>query len=82
METIKKISVEAILGIFEQLYHSGVDYVDLSGEIKQESDVLHITFTKEYIDPEFLENFEEDTEQSPSISIRSKLTDDDISKLI
>lgn len=57
----RKIPLEALLDILEELYDVGVDYIDISGQQGEDSDVLSISFTREYVNEEFQENFEEET---------------------
>jgi len=57
----RKIPLEALLDILEELYDVGVDYIDISGQQGEDSDVLSISFTREYVNEEFQENFQEET---------------------
>lgn len=77
---IKRISTLALLEAFEQLYISGVNFVDMEGENKEEYDVIHMTFGNDYIDPDYLQDFIE--EEEPIKIEGDKLTDDDIKDLI
>jgi len=75
METLKlkMIPVESLMDVLMELYEQGVDYVDITGVHNSEQDTVGISFTKDYVDPDFLENFE-DGEDIPEIQINN--TDD------
>jgi hypothetical protein len=67
----KMIPVEALIDVLMEMYDLGVDYVDITGKQSPEQDSIGISFIKEYVDPDFLDNFEEDV---PEIEIKN--TDD------
>lgn len=67
----KMIPVEALIDVLMEMYDLGVDYVDITGKQSPEQDSIGISFIKEYVDPDFLDNFEED---APEIEIKN--TDD------
>jgi len=61
---LKKIPLEDLLEVLEELYNLGVDYVNISGEaVSPDQDALAISFTKEYVNEEFRENFSEEEMQ-------------------
>lgn len=53
---VRRISTLNILELFDYLYNSGVDYVDIDGEQGKDSDILHVTFIEDYIDRSNLTN--------------------------
>lgn len=65
------IPIEDLMDVLMELYEQGVDYVDITGKHNPEQDSIGISFTKEYVDPDFYDNFEEDI---PEIEINN--TDD------
>lgn len=67
----KMIPVEALMDVLIEMYDLGVDYVDITGKQSPEQDSIGISFIKEYVDPDFLDNFEEDASE-----IEIKNTDD------
>ncbi len=86
---IKKLHIDTLIQIFTELYENGVEYVDLysdvpeEGEEEQEEDALGIHFSKEYMDPQYIDNFvdlEEDNLSNDDIKVT--LSDDDINKLL
>ncbi len=95
---IRKVPVDTVLRILSNLFNNGVDYVDFHGKIGDMEDVLGISFSKDYVDPEYMQQFEdmEEDELSEELSdlnidlefldkkeeIKVKLSDDDINKLL
>ena len=86
---IKKIHVESLMKILADLYDEGVDYVDIEGESEGNRDTIRLSFSEDYMDPDFIEGFDNlgdilpalEKNQNQDISIK-KLTDDDIRKLL
>jgi hypothetical protein len=76
---LKKIPLEDLLDVLEELYDLGVDYVDILGEVsttEEKGDVIGVSFTQEYVNEDFKENF-------PIEPIElTGLTDDNINDLI
>jgi len=81
---IRKVPIEAVLSLLGNLYNNGVDFVDLHGRIGIDEDVLGISFSKDYMDPEYAEGFEDmDGENLSNDEIKTtKLSDDDINALL
>lgn len=91
---IQKIPLFALIEILEKLYEDGVEYIDISGELKEDKDVIKITVKEEYmaLDEDDLNNeakFEEDFDDDQEESIlddepkpAKKLTDEDITNLL
>lgn len=80
---IKRVPIEAVLDILHQLYDRGVDFVDFHGKVEGDEDVLGISFAKDYMDPEYAQEFDEfNSEELSNEDINVKLTDDDINKLL
>jgi len=79
---LRKIPLEDFLEILQELYESGVDYVDLDGEQNNEGDSPRdsIMIT---VKPEYIMEIEE-YKDLPSITVDDKrsLSDDDINELI
>jgi hypothetical protein len=77
MERIKAVNVEAIIDQLILLWNMGVDYVDVHGipsEKKDESDTIVFSFSKDYMDPELMDKFDEftkeDSEEEQTIKIK------------
>lgn len=71
---IRKIQLESVIEILNQLYDKGIDFIDLSGYNKNGEDTIGIFFTSDYINEEYKDNFdEEDIEKE-----QKTLTDQDI----
>jgi len=87
---IKKVSVLVLMDLLQELYDRGVDYVDVHGKsLTEDQDILGVSFSKNYMDPECIENFdtfeeegEEPTETKENKEIKISLNDEDIDKLI
>jgi len=82
---VRKISVEKLLDILAELYDRGVDFVDLSGTTEDKENAIHVSFTREYMDNDYAEDFEELMDEDFSeedIKVNEELTDDDITKLM
>lgn len=93
MLKLRKIPLESLIQILQDLYNGGADYIDISGEQNGEEDsvkdIIQITVKPEYI----LNDEEEDDEDIQEIKldysndnesniIRKSLSDDDINELI
>ena len=95
MLKLRKIPLQALIEILQDLYDNGADYIDLSGEQKDENgsvkDLIQITIKPEYMlhdereddDDEESEEIELDysDDDTPDTTSRS-LSDDDINDLI
>ena len=94
MLILRKIPLQALIEILQDLYDNGADYIDLSGEQKDENgsirDLIQITIKPEYMlhderndDDEESEEIELDysDDDTPDTTSRS-LSDDDINDLI
>ena len=80
---IRKVPIDVVLRILSNLFNDGVDFVDFHGRIGDEEDQLGISFSKDYMDPEYAQQFEDMEENDMSEDeIKVKLTDEDIDKLI
>jgi hypothetical protein len=84
MEPLRKIPLEMLINILEDLYNGGADYVDISGDIDTNGvprDTIKITVKPEYMsDPDT-------TDEDPQIEDnrldgKIRLSDDDINELI
>ena len=97
MLKLRKIPLQALIEILQDLYENGADFIDLSGEQKDEDglskDLIQITIKPEYMlhdernddddDDDELEEIEFDysDDDVPNTKSRS-LSDDDINDLI
>ena len=94
MLKLRKIPLQALIEILQDLYDNGADYIDLSGEQKNENgsvkDLIQITIKPEYMlhdertdDDDEVEEIELDYSDDyiPDTKSRS-LSDDDINDLI
>lgn len=87
--TIKKIHLDSLIDILVDLYDKGVDYVDIIGVNNKIQDSIGISFSKEYMNIELRENFddintskEKDIEVDRKAKINIKLSDDDLNQLL
>jgi hypothetical protein len=97
MLKLRKIPLQPLIEILQDLYDSGADYIDLSGEQSKEGedlkDIIHITVKPEYIlheddddDDDIDNNIQEvkmdySDDNTPDTS-RKSLSDEDINDLI
>jgi len=87
MEPLRKIPLEMLINILEDLYNGGADYVDISGDIDKDGaprDTIKIT-----VKPEYLSNIDNDDELNLEQELDlekddrpSGLSDEDINDLI
>lgn len=89
---IQKIPLYALLEILDKLYEDGVEYIDITGEVRDDKDVIKILVKEEYMS----EDTEEDEDAAqiddtfnkkqkhnePNINFDKKLTEDDIQNLL
>jgi hypothetical protein len=86
---LRKIPLEMFIQILQELYDGGADFVDISGEMNDDSDALRDT-VKLTVKPEYLSDYNEDdtVELQQEIEIdysdtdESSLSDEDIDDLI
>jgi hypothetical protein len=88
MLKLRKIPLEPLIQILQDLYDSGADYIDISGEQNGEGeslkDIIQITVKPDYMsDPEDVaENIEMDYSDDDIPDTTRTLSDDDINNLI
>jgi hypothetical protein len=59
---LRKIPLESLIEILQDLYESGADYIDISGKNDEKNrDIIHITIKEEYM---FYNEEEDATERS------------------
>jgi len=81
---IRRVPIDKVLDILHHLYQNGVDFVDIHGHTEGDVDVLGVSFQKEYMDPDYLEAFEELHEEDLStkeINVKP-LSDDELNQLM
>jgi hypothetical protein len=77
---IKKIHLNTFIEILVGLYDKGVNYVDIIGTMNDEQDSVGISFSKEYMDDEYKDNFDSISETDGDDLNLSD--DDDLNQLI
>jgi hypothetical protein len=84
MEPLRKIPLEMLINILEDLYNGGADYVDISGDIDTNGvprDTIKITVKPEYMsDPDTTD--EDPQIEDDKLDGKIRLSDDDINELI
>ena len=71
--TIKKIHLDSLIDILVDLYDKGVDYVDIIGVNNKIQDSIGISFSKEYMNIELRENFDDiNTSKEKDIEVDRK----------
>lgn len=88
MSIIKKVPIEELLYVLEDLYERGVDYVDIIPSF--EDNKLNLIYSIEYLNEEAAnhltdeakEFFEQSSKQGEDIEIGGNLSDEDLNQLI
>jgi hypothetical protein len=90
--TIKKVHLDSLIDILVELYDKGVDYVDIIGVNDKIQDSIGISFSKEYMNTELRENFDNipttnkkesnSSDENIKAKINIKLSDDDLNQLL
>jgi len=81
---LRKIPLEMFLDALDELYAMGVEYVDIVGALGDEQDTIGLMYCREYMNKEFLEEFDKDADefiQEQMIKKDIKLSDDDLNQL-
>jgi hypothetical protein len=81
---LKKIPLELFLDALDELYAMGVEYVDIVGTLGEEQDTIGLMYCKEYMNKEFLDQFDENIDkfiEEEMIKKDIKLSDDDLNQL-
>ena len=80
---IKKVPVQAMLELLTYLYDKGADYVDISGIIEENKEhTLIISIEKEYMQEEYLDNYEDIVHDETDSNVKLKLSDEDLNDLV
>lgn len=80
---IKKIPVDKFIDMLVDLYNKGVDYIDISLiRLDEGEDKLAIAFNKDYMSEQGQDYFSDESFDITSDSFETKLTDEDLNKLI
>lgn len=78
----RKIDIQALLQTLEELYHKGVDFLDIELEQEDGQDTLGLYYNRAYMDPEFEGNFDYLDDEPVPAKIKVKLSDEDLNDLI
>ena len=73
---IRKIDLETLIDILTDIYNKGVDYVDIIGIPGDEQDSLAVSFSKEYMSKEHVNNFDNIDSDDGNLS------DEDLNQLL
>lgn len=81
---IRKIHLDTLIQVLIEMYDKGVDYIDIIGEINELQDSIGISFSKEYMNKNMKENFDEiDSKHVKKGDIDVSFSDDnDLNQLI
>lgn len=81
---IRKIHLDTLIQVLVEMYDKGVDYIDIIGEINELQDSIGISFSKEYMNKNMKENFDEiDSKHVKKGDIDVSFSDDnDLNQLI
>lgn len=79
----KKLDIVNLMDALNELYQTGVNYVDISGDEGEVQDSLYLSFCKSYMDPESQDNFDDiETYMPEGIKINSQLSDEDLNQIL
>jgi len=81
---LRKIPLEMFLDALDELYAMGVEYIDIVGTLGEEQDTIGLMYCREYMNKEFLEEFDKDADefiQEQMIKKDINLSDDDLNQL-
>jgi hypothetical protein len=81
--TIQKIPLNNFIDVLIDLYNRGVDFIDIVGTQGEDKDYMGITFSKDYMSEEAIDDFENDPTIITNEDITNhKLSEKDINDLI
>ena len=83
---LQKIPLKVFLDTLLDLYHFGVEYIDIVGTPDAEQDVIGIMYNKDYMSEDMMHNFEEELDdildnEEKEFKKDIKLSDDDLNQL-
>lgn len=79
---VRKIDIQSLLQTLEELYHKGVDFVDIVLERGEGQDTIGLYYNKSYMDEEYMENFDSSDDEPVQAKINVKLSDEDLNNLM
>lgn len=89
MPKIRKVHLNTFIEILVELYNKGVDYIDIMNVNSDETqDGVGISFCKEYMNKELLENFDRISDSATKLKDeileerKKDLKDEDLNQLI
>ena len=85
---VRQVHIQSLVDALLDLWHQGLEYVDLHGELTELQDRVYIGFSRDYMDPEYVDNFDDitsdnnnsDDNENGKIKSR-KLSDEDLNQL-
>ena len=81
--SIQKIPLNNFIDVLVDLYNRGVDFIDIIGTQGDKKDYMAITFSKDYMSEDAIEDFENDPMIITKEDITNhKLSENDINDLI
>jgi hypothetical protein len=81
--SIQKIPLNNFIDVLVDLYNRGVDFIDIIGTQGDQKDYMAITFSKDYMSEDAIEDFENDPMIITKEDITNhKLSENDINDLI
>jgi len=83
---LQKIPLKVFLDTLLDLYHFGVEYIDIVGTPDKEQDVIGIMYNRDYMSEDMMSNFEEELDdildnEEKEFKKDIKLSDDDLNQL-
>lgn len=74
---IRKVDLETFIDILMDIYNQGVDYIDIIGIPGEVQDSVAVSFSKEYMSEEHIDNFDNINSDNDK-----NLSDEDLNQLI
>lgn len=74
---IRKVDLETFIDVLMDIYNQGVDYVDIIGISGEVQDSVAVSFSKEYMSKEHIDNFDNINSDNDG-----SLSDEDLNQLI
>lgn len=86
---VRRVHLQGLIDSLLPLWQQGLEYVDLVGQLSLTQDTLQLMFTKEYMHPDLVDNYddiesdnENNIEENDNNEIKSrKLSDEDLNQL-
>lgn len=79
---VRKVHIISLMDMLAELFDRGVDFIDLKGINDANQDTIMVSFCKEYMNQEYIDNYEILTNEQFPAKMDTKLSDEDLNQLI